>query len=261
MSNDRSGGKPVGRLATARTAKGAGPGGSRRPGASSSALPLIILALVAGLGIGVAIGWFAGHSTQEAAPTTAATTTTGGTDTTADPGTAYGVVTVSGDALPVFESGSPDTGIGLPIPEISGVDFAGDPQVIAADGRAKLIVGLAHWCPYCRQELPVLSEWYASADLPADVEVFLVTVFTASDRDNYPPGPWLAEEGWSGPVLADDQTGSIAAALGIASVPYNLFVAPDGTVVARTTGGRSADQLNADIEYLASLSAEGTTTP
>lgn len=255
MGNDGRGGKPVGRAAAAGVRRGGSPAGSSKRGARPSALPLIILALVAGLGGGVAIGWFIGHGSQEAAtPTaTAATSTTGGTSTTADAGAAYGVVTVSGEPLPRFDNASTDTAIGLTIPEISGEDFAGHPYTISPNGTAKLIVALAHWCPYCQQELPVLTGWHASADLPAGVEVFLLTVFTTPERGNYPPGPWIAASGWSGPVLVDDQAGSIAYALGIASVPYNLFVAPDGTVVGRATGGRTAAQLDADIRQLLGL--------
>jgi len=272
MSNDHLGGKPVGRLAGEPPGKGRRPAGPERRGAWSSALPLIILALVAGLGGGVAIGWFVGHSSQEAAPTTSAatttvpdggtaTTTTQSTETTADTGNAYGVVTVSGNSLPLFQQGSLDTAVGLAIPEITGADFAGNEYTISANGNPKLIVALAHWCPYCREELPVLSEWFSSADLAElGVEVYLLTVFTTPDRDNFPPGPWVADEAWSGPLIADDAARTMAGALGIASVPYNLLVAPDGTVVTRATGGLSAEQLDSAVEYLVGLSTT-TTTP
>jgi len=262
----------VGRLAGERSGQGEGPSRPARRDARSSALPLIILALVAGLGGGVAIGWFVGHGSQEAAPTTSAaattlpdggtaTTTTQATETTVDAGGAYGVVTVSGNTLPLFQQGSLDTAVGLAIPEIKGADFAGNEYTISANGNPKLIVALAHWCPYCREELPVLSDWLASTDLPElGVEVYLLTVFTTPDRDNYPPGPWVAEEAWSGPLLADDAAGTMANALGIASVPYNLLVAADGTVVTRATGGLSAEQLDSAVEYLVGLSTT-TTTP
>lgn len=279
--NDRDdiGGMPVGRLAVDRAGAAGSPPGPSRRRASSSALPIIVLALVAGLAIGLAIGLLIAKGTQEAAPTTASTattttlpsdgtagttsTTSGGADTTTEtlPGPAYGVVAVSGAALPVLQSGAADTALGLPIPEIDGVDFAGNAQAITANGKGKLIVALAHWCPYCNQELPVLQEWYATADLPADIEVFLLNVFTDPTRDNFPPSTWLAQASWSAPVVADDEEGSLAAALGIASVPYNLLVAPEGTVAARVTGGLTAEQLDSAVEYLVGLSETTTTTP
>jgi len=272
---DGAGGMPVGRLAADGAGAGGGPARPPRGRTISPALPLIILALVAGLGIGLAIGLLVNRGgTQEAATTssaaastlppdgTAATSTTsGGTATTVDTTGAYGVVTVSGAALPVLQQGVQDTALGLAVPEISGVDFDGNAQVITANGRGKLIVALAHWCPYCNQELPVLRDWYDGADLPPEVEVILLNVFTNPARDNFPPRTWLAQFSWSGPVLADDAQGSLATALGIASVPHNLLVSPDGTVAARVTGGLTAEQLDSAVEFLAGLSATTTTTP
>lgn len=256
---DRAGGLPVGRSASEGGGRATRPAPRR---ARPAALPLIILALVAGLGGGVAIGWFIGHGSREAAPTTtaAAPTTSGETATTVDIAGAYGVVMVSGTGLPALASGETDAAVGLAIPHIEGVGFDGRAHVIGANGKGKLIVALAHWCPYCQQELPILSEWYASADIPDGVEVFLLTVFTSPDRTNFPPGPWLAAEEWTGPVLADDATGSLASALGIVSVPYNLLVSPDGTVAARVTGGLTTEQLDGAIEYLAT-GESSTTTP
>lgn len=254
MSNDGRGGKPVGRVASDRSRRGYVPTRSSRWGSWSAALPLIILALVVGLGGGTAIGWFIGHGSQQAASTTTgAVTTTEATGTTADAGAAYGVVTVTGEALPVFQNGTADTAVGLTIPEIDGTDFEGNEYTITANGSPKLILAVAHWCPYCQQALPVYSEWYASSELPADLEVFMLTVFTTPDRGNYPPGPWLVAEDWRGPILADDAAGSMARALGIASVPYSLLVAADGTVASRTSGSLSAEQLDAAVEYVTGL--------
>jgi hypothetical protein len=272
---DGTGGLPVGRLAADRAGAGGGPTRPSQRRMISSALPLIILALVAGLGIGLTIGLLVNRGSAQGAATTsspaattlppdgtsATSTTSGGTETTVDTTGAYGVVTVSGAALPVLQQGVQDTALGLAVPAISGVDFDGNAQVITADGTAKLIVALAHWCPYCNQELPVLRDWYNGADLPAEVEVILLSVFANPARDNFPPSTWLAQFSWSGPVLADDAQGSLATALGIASVPHNLLVSPDGTVAARVTGGLTAEQLDSAVEFLAGLSGTTTTTP
>jgi len=269
-NGEDSGGMPVGRLASGRAGGAGSPGRPTGTLGLSSALPLIILALVAGLGIGLAIGLLVNQGgSQEAATTTtssessttlapddSSTTTSEGTD--AAP--AYGAVTVSGTALPVLQQGVEDTALGQAVPEISGEDFEGNAQAITANGSGKLIVALAHWCPYCNQELPVLRDWYATTDLPADVEVILLNVFTDPTRDNYPPSTWLAEAAWSGPLIVDDVSGSLASALGIASVPYNLLVTPEGTVAGRITGGLTVEQLDSAVDYLAGLSTT-TTTP
>jgi len=263
-----TGGLPVGRLASERAGVAGSPAPPGRPPLFSAALPMIILALVAGLGIGLAIGLLINRGdTPEAATTTtapAASTTLApdGTSTTSGGAApAYAVVTVSGTALPVLQQGVEDTAVGLAVPEINGADFDGNAQAITANGNGKLIVALAHWCPFCNQELPVLSDWYSAADLPANVEVILLNVFTDPTRDNFPPSTWLAQSPWSGPVIADDEAGSLARALGIASVPYNLLVAPEGTVTGRITGGLSVEQLDSAVEFLAGLSTTTTTTP
>ncbi len=234
---------------------------------------MIILALVGGLGIGLALGLLIGRSTQEAATTTAATTLpsdgTAGTSSTSSGETdamdgaapAYGAVTVSGGPLPRLQQGVEDTAIGLAVPEIAGMDFAGNARAITANGKGKLIVALAHWCPYCNEELPVLRDWYDTADLPDDIEVLVLSVFADPSRAHFPPSTWLAEGSWNGPVIADDEAGSLADALGIASVPFNLLVTPEGTVAARVVGSLSADQLDSAVEYLVGLTGTTTTTP
>lgn len=272
MGNDGedSGGMPVGRLASSRAGGAGSPGRPTGTRGLSSALPLIVLALVAGLGIGLAIGLLInqGDAPEAATTTTPAESSTtvapDGSSTTTSEGTdaapAYGVVTVSGTALPPFEQGVEDAALGQAVPEVNGEDFEGNPQAITANGSGKLIVALAHWCPYCNQELPVLRDWYDTTELPAGVEVILLNVFTDPTRDNYPPSTWLEEASWSGPLIVDDVSGSLASALGIQSVPYNLLVTPEGTVAGRITGGLTVEQLNSAIEYLAGLTTT-TTTP
>jgi hypothetical protein len=63
----------------------------------------------------------------------------------ADEASVYGDVDVSGNDLPAFVAGSPDSAVGLAAPEIEGVDFDGNSVAITNDGRPKLILNLAHW--------------------------------------------------------------------------------------------------------------------
>lgn len=57
-------------------------------------------------------------------------------------------VTVTGTALPEFEPGGADPAVGQTIPEVKGQSFDGSPVEIGKDGRSKLIVFVAHWCPH-----------------------------------------------------------------------------------------------------------------
>jgi len=98
-------------------------------------------------------------------------------------------------------------GLGLPVPEVSGTDFAGNPVGIAADGKAKLIVALAHWCPYCNEEVPVLMDWYA-AGVPESIEVVSLHVFSNPARVHFPPATWVQDIDWTLPLIADDGANS-----------------------------------------------------
>jgi thiol-disulfide isomerase/thioredoxin len=115
---------------------------------------------------------------------------------------------------------------------------------MADDGRAKMIVFLAHWCPYCQNEMPLVQAWLGTDPLPEGVDVYAVATLTRPDRDNFPPGPWFARNEWSAPVIVDDPFDSAAVAYGLAAVPYWVIVAADGTLVVRGTGGVPAEVLS-----------------
>jgi thiol-disulfide isomerase/thioredoxin len=149
-------------------------------------------------------------------------------------------VTVSGETLPAFAGGlaSPDDpAIGLAAPTLTGQDFAGDPVTIAPDGAKKVILFVAHTCPHCRAEIPRLRTWLDSHDLPAGVELYLVSSNVQPSGPNYPPSEWLARERMDGvPTLADDDSSSAITAYGISGFPYFVVLDADGRVVARMSG-------------------------
>jgi len=214
---------------------------------------MILLALVAGLGIGMALGLLVGGRNDSGQ---AATTTTSGA--AAD---AYGAtVRVVGNPLPALGSTGTDAAVGLPLPEITGTDFAGNSLTIADDGKAKLIVALAHWCPYCNAEVPILMDWY-SAGLPEGVEVISLSVYSDPTRGSFPPAAWLRQAGWDLPLLADDEGQTLVATLGIPAVPFWLLVSADGTVLQRATGQLDAATLDGIVAALAATVAGATTPP
>jgi len=234
------------------------PGGPRLP---SWVIPMIVLALVAGLGVGLAVGMLIGgrdDSGQAATTTSAATPTSGATTTAAwEPSDAYGsAVTVTGEALPPFNSEAADTAVGLPMPQIAGTDFAGTPLAVNTDGRAKLIVALAHWCPYCNAEVPILNEWYAGG-LPEGVDVIALHVYSDPTRPHFPPAAWVEETQFSLPLIADDESRTLVRTLGIPAVPFWLLVSADGTVMERGTGQVEADVLDGIVEALAATVTGG----
>ena len=146
-------------------------------------------------------------------------------------------VTVQGTALPALPpSGTADPAVGQAIPTMSGIGLDGSAMEIGPGDGALAIVVVAHWCPHCQAEVPVLADWLATNQLPEGVRV--VTVSTGIDpaRPNYPPSAWLEREGWSEPTLIDDASSSALAGLGLNSFPGFVFVNADGTVSERMTG-------------------------
>src|SRR6476659_3113502 len=81
-----------------------------------------------------------------------------------------GPVTVNGTALAVRPDSGSDPAVGEPVPEISGVStLDGSPITIAADGKPKLIFVVAHWCPHCQKEVPLIQQWIDDGQVPDGV--------------------------------------------------------------------------------------------
>jgi thiol-disulfide isomerase/thioredoxin len=159
----------------------------------------------------------------------------------------------TGSALPTLADAAQDPGVGMTIPTVSGTTLSGEPAAITNDGKAKVVVFVAHWCPHCRREVPLLSAHLGENPLPADVELVTVSTGVNENAPNYPPSAWLAREHWPAPVLADDSGGSAAQAFGLPGFPYFVFVGADGKVVARASGEITIDEFD---RHVASISDE-----
>jgi cytochrome c biogenesis protein CcmG, thiol:disulfide interchange protein DsbE len=128
---------------------------------------------------------------------------------------------------------------------VRGQSFDGSPVDIRNDGRAKLILFVAHWCPHCQKEVPLLAKHLKSKSLPSGVDLYTVSTGVDSARPNYPPSSWLDKEGWTTPTLADSEDGKAADTYGLSAFPYFIAVDGSGKVVARTTGEISTDDFDA----------------
>jgi cytochrome c biogenesis protein CcmG, thiol:disulfide interchange protein DsbE len=188
-----------------------------------------------------------------------------GADTSARPSTAVGSAgawagasggTVTGGALPAFESGAEDAAVGQPIPEVSGASFDGSPVSIERDGTPKLLLFLAHWCPHCREEVPRVQDWIDANGLPDGVDFLSVATSIDPNRPNHPPEAWLAGEGWTPPVLVDGDD-RIATAFGLTAFPYWVAVKGDGTVAQRWTGSVDLNQLQGLFDGLRATTPSG----
>jgi hypothetical protein len=159
--------------------------------------------------------------------------------------------TVSGTPLPAFSDVTGDAAVGMAAPTVQGSSFEGTPVSIAADGRPKVVLFLAHWCEHCQVEVPLVQDWIDGGGLPDDVD--LVSVATSIDPGfpNYPPDAWLAREGWTVPVIVDPAN-AVADAYGLSAFPFWVFVDADGKVTGRLTGELPINDLETIIAGLRS---------
>ncbi|MCB1040987.1 MAG: TlpA disulfide reductase family protein [Acidimicrobiales bacterium] len=151
-------------------------------------------------------------------------------------------------SLPKFDATvADDPAVGTTIPTVTGDTFDGDSVTIEADGKAKLLMFVAHWCPHCQREVPLLKAYLDDNPMPDDVELITISTNVAANAVNYPPQEWLEREGWQATTIQDDDKSSIAAKFGLTSFPYFVAVDADGKVVQRTSGEISTDEFEALI--------------
>ena len=156
---------------------------------------------------------------------------------TTEAGSEYGEPHISGTLPPMPQQANIDqsaTGIGAPI--VTGEDFDNNTVVVGNDGRPKAIVFLAHWCPHCQAEVPSVQAWLDATGGVDGVDMYSIATAINSDRDNHPPSDWLENEGWTVPVIRDDQDSSVLRAYGNGGFPFWVFTNSDGTVALRVAG-------------------------
>ena len=154
-------------------------------------------------------------------------------------------VEVSGDPLPRLEGGGADPASGSVAPTLTGATFDGSPVEIGADGTPKLLFFVAHWCPHCNREVPIVTEWLGGASSKDGVDVYAVSTGVDEAAPTFPPSEWLEEEGWPAPVLADDAEGSAAEAYGLSAYPFFVLLDGDHEVIGRGSGELSEEALDA----------------
>ncbi len=166
-------------------------------------------------------------------------------------------VTIAGEALPAMpeKAGTKDPAAGLAFPEVSGRNVLdGTPIAIRADGRPKIVIYVAHWCPHCQKEVPVIQEWLDANGAPQAVDLYAVSTAVDESRGNYPPAAWLTKEKWSVPTLADSAQSSAFVAAGLTSFPSFVVVDAEGNVVTRTSGELSTTAFETLLDAAASRS-------
>jgi thiol-disulfide isomerase/thioredoxin len=161
-------------------------------------------------------------------------------------------ITVTGDALPGFDSASTDASIGMTAPIVSGKGFTGTEITTDGAGTPTLLVFLAHWCQFCQREVPLLVEWEKDGKTPTGVDVIAVATGTDPANPNFPPSEWLAREEFPAlwPVIADSADKKAANAFGLSGYPFFVLVDAQGKVFTRLSGEIPMDQLTEIINQM-----------
>ena len=163
------------------------------------------------------------------------------------PGEQFAPVAITGASLeampqqiPVTEPGN-DASIGVVAPEIVGTGFDGAPVTVTADGTAKMVMFVAHWCPHCQREIPVVKDLIDQGLVPDGLEIVVVSTAVRDGDPNFPPQAWLEDEQWPGPVLRDSPEFEALFAFGAGGFPYTVYLDSEHRVVTRTAGEIPAD--------------------
>lgn len=166
-----------------------------------------------------------------------------------------GALDVTGEALPMFEGDTAtDPAIGSAAPVLVGTDFNGNAvRVDAATDGPTMLVFLAHWCPHCNAEVPVLNELRDAGSFPDDLNIIAVSTAVSPDRPNFPPSEWIDDVDWTYPVIADGvdmESGTYlgTTAYGLDGFPFVTLIDGDGNVAGRWSGEATGEQVLANIE-------------
>ena len=155
----------------------------------------------------------------------------------------FGTITVTGTALPALTDGAAtDEAAGQAAPKLVGTDFEGASESVSPGSGPMVVMFVAHWCPHCQREVPLITSWLKASGLPSDVELRAVATSTDSTLPNFPPSSWLKDAGFPITTLRDDATNTAAMAYGLTAFPYFVALDKDGKVVSRATGELTQSQ-------------------
>ena len=162
-----------------------------------------------------------------------------------------GEINVVGESLPQYAGENDDNvALGLAAPTFSAPDQNSEIFQLEKNGNSKALLFLAHWCPHCQREVPVVQRFIDSNGVPPGIDVIAVATSIDRGRDNYPPQEWLQREGWSETQIYDLDR-EIGEAYGLNAFPYWVFLDKDLNVLARRTGNLPEDMVGALLIQLA----------
>lgn len=106
-------------------------------------------------------------------------------------------------------------------------------------GRAVLVNLWATWCPPCRAEMQTIEKVYNEYK---DRGFIALAINMTYQDDPLAIGPFVKEQGLSFPILLDE-TGEIANAYQLRSLPSSFFIDRNGIIEEVVVGGPMAEAL------------------
>lgn len=137
--------------------------------------------------------------------------------------------------IPVTEAEN-DPAIGELAPDVTGTSFDGTPVTITADGTARVIMFVAHWCPHCQREIPAVKALIDAGAVPEGLEIVVVSTAVREGDPNFPPQAWFEDEQWPGPIMRDSAEFEALFAFGAGGFPFSVYLDSNHRVVARSAG-------------------------
>ena len=110
---------------------------------------------------------------------------------------------------------------------------------------------IAHWCPHCQAEVPLVQQYLAEGKAPKGVDFYAVSTSVDDSKPNYPPSSWLAKVGWQPKTMLDDANSTAATSYALPGFPYFVLVGADGKVVQRGSGELPIDDFAKAVDQLA----------
>lgn len=131
---------------------------------------------------------------------------------------------------------STEPSYGKVAPELTGTNFNGDPVTLKPDGRYKAVYFVAHWCPHCQKEVPLVAQLISEGKVPANMDIYAVSTSVRPEAGNYPPQVWLNNVKLKANILRDDTASTALQAYGGGGFPYVIYLDGQDRVIARTSG-------------------------
>jgi len=121
--------------------------------------------------------------------------------------------------------------VGEDPPDFEVVTLEGEEvQLSDLKGKKVYLNFWATWCPPCKEEMPIMQEFYDEHQ--DEVEVVALNA-TGTERDENDVRDLIDEDGYTYPVLLD-KTGDVTDTYNVFAMPTTFFIGTDGTIQKQT---------------------------